>query len=443
MDFHPKPIVKNDDTWAVMFLVDAPTQGTIGVYFSDLNFFRSHEHVLNIEVVTRLDTESGHLGKQSVHKQRVNVLSASAVTALCRQLAENYLNYNPNKIPYGLIIGQAIMALDRAVKAEPKTTKLMEIEPLGKRGDYLLGQFLADRAPNLLFGDAGGGKSYFCIRLALSVALGVPFLGFEPTKSLKVMYLDYEDDGTEFRTRGDELLSGITPPIVTDDIGLYYRHEVFPLTDIKNELRQEIREKGIGLLIVDSVGRACGSELERAEVANTYWNDLAYLGITTLTIAHVAKGSVSDKDGETNLKGQKTAFGSTFFGAGARNAWNYVFQEDGDDGIVRVCLYHRKTNRSRKSKPIPMEVDFRNLEAGGMVTLTMGSRDDWEEAQGCKDRIMGMFSEGFSSLQRGQIDDRLKPGFSEEAIKKCLHRLKRQNRLKQADDKGPYFLASP
>ena len=439
MEFHHFPIQQVGEEWTILFLIDEVGEGNISIRFSELEFFKSHEHNVLITIsvqVGYINQEQKKIpGRSYTHRQRINILSASAVNGLSKQMADNYLNYNPNKIPFNIILNQSISALEDAFSKVSKTVSVSEIERRGERPDDLLGPLLAAGAGNLLFGDGGGAKSYFCLRTAISLVSGLPFLGFQPPKKTSVMYLDYEDDQWEFSTRTDELCSGMSPMPQEEDIrNIHYRKETVNLHDAIGSIRADIKRLDIGLLIIDSVGRACGAELENAEVANRYWNDINSLGITTLSIAHVAKGGVMNSDGETNLRGQKSAFGSVFFGNGARSAWNYVFMEE-ESPIVRACLYHRKSNRGRKYGMLPIEVDFRKENS---VTVTHGNKDDWEEAMPLGKRVIKFLSTGMKTR------DQLNTEFADApkgSLRSALHRMVKAGQIEVlGGEKGDYFL---
>ena len=366
---------------------------------------------------------------------RININSLSARRDMASELDRSF----GKEYPWSLLLAGCSPLLKTYVTNRSQSKSVWDIEPRGERPENLLEPLLADKATNLLFGMGGGGKTYLCARLAISVASGIPLLGFMPSRKTSVLFLDYEDVEDEFRARIDELASGIQPsPNFADLAKIRYRNAGgIPIHDLIPRLKEEILQEEIGLLIVDSVGSACGSELERAESATGYWNDLNSLCVTTLSIAHVAKGGAENSDGEVNMKGQRAAFGSVFFHNGARNTWNLVAREE-DSSILKTCLYHRKSNRGRKYGLIPVETDFSQLETKNIVTVTRGSESDWEEALPISKRIQKFLSGGLRSREdiNREFED-----VPKGTLRSALSRLVREKRVVNfGGEKGDYRL---
>ncbi len=366
---------------------------------------------------------------------RININSMSARRELAGELGRAF----GQETPWSLMLANAAPVLKRYAIDRSVSKTVWEIEPRGEKPENLLGSLLADKATNLLFGMGGGGKTYLCARIAIALASKGAFLDFMASKQTSVLFLDYEDVGEEFRARIEELASGIQPSPDPDTLArIRYRNAGgVPIHDLLPQLKEEILRNDIGLLIIDSVGSACGNELEKAESATGYWNDLNSLGITTLSIAHVAKGGTENADGGINEKGQRSAFGSVFFHNGARNTWNLVAQ-DGEDDVLRVCLYHRKSNRGRKSGMVPVEIDFSQLEGKNTVTITKGREADWEEAKPLTARILYFLKQGKKT--RVEIEEEFE-GFNKSTVKSSLGRLKRQGKIVLlGGQKGEYEL---
>lgn len=87
-----------------------------------------------------------------------------------------------------------------------KQLQEMEIPPLQYVVDGLLPEGLA-----LLIAPPKYGKSWFALQLCVSVARGVPFLGFQ-TAPGTVLYLALEDNERRLKDRQEAFLSGSTAP---------------------------------------------------------------------------------------------------------------------------------------------------------------------------------------------------------------------------------------
>src|SRR3972149_767088 len=116
---------------------------------------------------------------------------------------------------------------------------------------------------------------------------------------------------------------------------------------------KRIRQYGIGLVIVDSIGLAVAGAPEKSEIAIPYMDALARLGVPTLSIAHVTK---AEED--------KFPFGSIYFHNSARNTWNVKRGQEQDEEANHMGLFHRKSNDDRKSSPWGLRITF---EDGGNI----------------------------------------------------------------------------
>ena len=103
----------------------------------------------------------------------------------------------------------------------------------------------------------------------------------------------------------------------------------------------------IGLVVVDSVGLACGGEPEKAESIIRYFAALRSLRIASLSVDHVAKNG----DGST-------PFGSVYKINLARNVWEVRASRPDDDEKLNIGLYHRKVNQGKLRTAIGVEVLF-------------------------------------------------------------------------------------
>jgi hypothetical protein len=88
-------------------------------------------------------------------------------------------------------------------------------------------------------------------------------------------------------------------------------------------------------------------ELERAETAIRFFNALRSLRVASLILAHVAKNSE-----------EKTIYGSVFFSNFARSAWEMKKAQEAGEHIIRVGLYHRKTNLGPLQQPLGFKLHF-------------------------------------------------------------------------------------
>lgn len=195
------------------------------------------------------------------------------------------------------------------------------------------GLTLPRRHPSILFGDGGAAKSY----------LGLYVLGCLANEGVRVALFDWELAGEDHRTRLEQLFGGLMPQIE-------YARCDRPLVSEVDRLRRIVREKGVEFAMFDSVAFACDGPPEAAEIAGRYFRATRQLGaIGSLHIAHVSKAEGADKK----------PFGSAFWHNGARSTWfAKLAEDDPQDDVIQVGLFHRKTNLGAKQRSIGFELAF-------------------------------------------------------------------------------------
>ena len=195
-----------------------------------------------------------------LHRGRVNLLGSGSRRTFLSGLSSRINGFH-NDIDFGAILEQiAAKSVDRYREGEP-TVDLREVES-DRRPPFILRPFVERSGASLIFADGGSGKSIFAMAIAVSVASGVAVVGEPSGEPQPVLYLDWESDQyahTE-RLRAICAASGIpVPPI-------HYRRQVSSLSESVNTIRKEVATKGVGLVIVDSLGAARGDEPESAAV---------------------------------------------------------------------------------------------------------------------------------------------------------------------------------
>ena len=277
-----------------------------------------------------------------LHQAQFNFVSSTT-----RERLEKYLSGKFNEFSWYLILEQLCMIVLRWVREGESVVEIdtsQEIAP----PKYLLYPLLPLNQPTIVFGDSGVGKSELALIIATCIRL--PYtdntLGLEiGEESGEVLYLDYETDDSDIGWRLKCLQRGFELP----DFSIRYRYCALPVADDVERIQQIISEVKAKLIIVDSLGMACGGDLNAADVALRFFNAIRSLKTTTLIVAHTSK--------DPNMKA-KTIFGSAFFKAAARSVWECRnAQETGEDEI-NVALFHRKANISRLHPPMGFKFLF-------------------------------------------------------------------------------------
>lgn len=333
-----RPVVDHLAFDALRVRIPTP-RGTAAFTFTEME---KSARSLDAELEFRIE------GKGEPFTQRLNLLSGSQRTELRRDLDSVYGKGDGKDGGWTAVINTAITLARTAFLGQDVSQRLSEIEdPTGDA--FLVETMLPDGEATILFGDGSAGKTYVALRLGIAVALGEPFNGMAARQGA-VLFVDFENHATRFKMRVKRLLAGLgytTPP----DIPLYYwPAHGRPLVDQADALRRKVAKDGVRLIIVDSAGPACGGKPEDAEIALRYFTaGLARtgVGVTTLTIAHIPKGSDPDKP-----------FGSVFWHNQPRRTWFAKRVQEEESDQIDIGLTCKKVNDGRLPRPFGLRVSF-------------------------------------------------------------------------------------
>jgi hypothetical protein len=210
---------------------------------------------------------------------------------------------------------------------------------------------LGGAVPTSLFGEGGSGKSWVALAIAVSVASGRSAVARieAPARRVPVLWLDFENDERELRSRVARLTDGA--PLE----GLHYLRGSGALAKQVDAIAELITDLGVGLLVVDSItGATGGAPLNDDATATSLHGALRQLGIPTLLIAHTAKNS---KTGGI--------FGAVAFRDLSRLVWSV---EKSDEASNYILLKDTKRNGTAKSDDLVLHIDFAPGE--GLVRLS-------------------------------------------------------------------------
>lgn len=307
----------------------------------------------------------------------INVMSASAREGLRRQLEQMH----PDQ-PWTPLLNAAVSRLCAAFFDADASLDMALVEPRSLEQRYRVGTILPEGQPTIFFGDGSTDKTYMALVLALSVATGDELLGF-PVIFDRVLVIDYETDAQSHRFRYDRLLPGF---------GLHWQERLIdywpakgrPFVDIADAVRRKVEKDHIGTLIIDSAGYACGGDPSDPEITLAYFNALASIGKTSLTLAHVPKDSDQDKP-----------YGSVYWSNSARKTWNFKRIQDEGEDVIHIGMFNRKSNDGRRDKPLGFRLEF-DGDSGPVTVKREDVRDVPELNKGLplKQRILHLLGQG-------------------------------------------------
>jgi AAA domain len=151
-------------------------------------------------------------------------------------------------------IAVGVIALTPASKPKRRSSLThAQLKELVKNapGDLVAG-LIPERSVNILVGDSGLGKTPLLGQLAITVAAGISFLGYE-TRRAVVLYVDYENGSMPFDSMLDTLVEFLALTGTPDTFR--YLHQPNSVNEVVSEIRAartEFPELPI-LVIVDSM----------------------------------------------------------------------------------------------------------------------------------------------------------------------------------------------
>ncbi len=298
-----------------------------------------------IKVLTRVPPNRGCL-----EWGKVNLSAMTTRATLAKALHE--------RLPFdwqGALLQVAYKAVEMRRQGEP-SVNLAEVQPRATR--WLLFPYIEYGGPTVLFADGGTGKSVLALMMAYSVATGEPLLGKPMAPPCNVLYLDWETDA---QTHAERLKAIHTSYAFGEDCPhIRYKRMTGSLAESASQIRAEIHQWKIGLVVVDSLSLASGggASLEESATATSFFEAARSLDTCMLAITHVSKAVANNNMGQSQ---RATPFGSVFYRNTARVAW-YVesVQEEGAD-VTILRFEHMKSNNGRYQRQHGYRLEFHNV----------------------------------------------------------------------------------
>ena len=311
----------------------------LGEHYVIAQVRRLKEHTEG-KVTARLDIISTFpVGPKYLYQGIFNFLAPRSQSTLINTLVDR-LPVIERKTWESLVIGMCHKVLQ--VLEEGNPTSLIKRELGDHRITWIINPLIPTSDPVVFFGKPGSGKSYLAQTIGLLLSLGDKQSIFQLDAAQKVLYLDWETSQTEISRRLSVLSKGMGVELPE----LYYRRCARSLEADVERIRSVILEKEITFLILDSLGPACGADLNAPEPAISFFNALRSLNLPAIITAH------SPKNAE-----QASIYGSVFFEALARTIYEVVGYHDEGESLY-VALYHRKSNLGKLQSPMAFRFQF-------------------------------------------------------------------------------------
>ena len=251
------------------------------------------------------------------------------------------------------------LALRIGIKSQEDTAEFINLGTEERPTDteqWLIPDFIPKGEPTLFYADSGTGKSMVALTLAMSVSTGMPLLdGIEaPTEPGSVLYLDWETNKQAMMKRMDRVINGLNSKASADrqlepeDFDVQYVRCTSSLDSMASKIQAWVTKNACALIVIDSALFAVGStgDANDSSTATAFMELVRSFGCTALIVSHVSKAN------------PKEAIGSTFWKAGARNAWLLEKEQEMGTKYTDVALKHKKSNDSELFNPIGLRMSF-------------------------------------------------------------------------------------
>lgn len=252
------------------------------------------------------------------------------------------------EIKWGALINQAfdiIIDLHReGTPAEVQTDFTTDDTPR----KFFVHPFIIQGTSNLIYADAGSGKSMFALLTCALVDRGLSRAGISASEG-RVLYLDWEEEKSIFRNRLHSILKGLGVEN-SDQSRIMWKRMDRSLVDEIHFIQALVADNFITYIVLDSLsGAVDGSAVDDLVISN-YFKCLRTLGekVTTLTIDH------TNKKGE--LYGNNAKFAHTRMMYELKKIESYK-NADGQS-VADIALYHRKVNDMGQSSAKGFEITF-------------------------------------------------------------------------------------
>mgnify|MGYP005812707597 CR=1 FL=1 len=386
-------------------LYEFEISGRYGIYYIDWPNLRirgkverirehtDHEVKGEVMITSERPESAGHL-----RQGRLNLTSPASRRTLAASLARREAF-----VDWDMVLEQLCVSVLREFRAGIPESLLDGNAGVEEGPRYLIDPMLVQDEVNIIYGKGSSGKSYFAQYLSVLVDAGLSAGGLcvEPSK---VLYLDWETTRREINSRVSYLRRGLG---IEGVCGIWYKRMTAALHTDLETVKDLVVQKGISLVVVDSLASALGGEPESAAVCLNMFNALRELEVTSLCIHHVNKQTTAPKEAQL--------FGSNYIYNSARNLFQLHADIVPQSRAMTIGVYHVKMNNG------PMIADMGYELAFGEGTVTLERRDvkdnpELEQHQRNVDRLDNALRDG--PLTVGDLVDKL--GKSESQIRNLL-----------------------
>ena len=365
-----------------------------------LERLREHHDSITSEVWVEQGTKREHL----LGGIRFNLVSTTGRAGVAK-----FLLSRRNGLDWGGMIEQVCVYTLKKFREQEQPGKLGYF-PKDNELKFLLAPVIPTGVSTLLFGYGGMAKTTIALAWGLLVQLGEARLGLKPEKS-PVLLLDWETH--------QDIANGVLMALhaglkLEGGADFIYRRCRRPLLEFVEDVKADVDREGIGLIILDSMGKACGSEKELKENALPTMSALEWLGKTNLIVSHRPKGFEGKERG---------TYGSVYIENDVRQAFRVEAQAQPGENMLNVALYHTKHNLMSLLNPIGYSITWDKVQGTFIKTKDVAEMEAFRPHLSAKDQITQELKET-PKMTVAELAEAT--GLKENTISKALEREKKR-----------------
>ena len=223
---------------------------------------------------------------------------------------------------------------------------------------WLLKDFVIDRGPTMFIGAPGTTKSALTLGIGTALTSGDSrVVRAEPLRTGPVLMADWELDAGIHRHRLGGMLRWLDlPPTAADD--LHYKRMQGPLRSAADSMAKYIEKEGIIAVIIDSVGKARGTDPNDPLGAIDIFSSLDLLGVPGILVDHAGRQQTRSK--------RKDGMGAIYNDAYVRMAWTMEAVEMTDRTGVIATNWKNSFGRKRGTRTWAVVFEGNDMEISKM-----------------------------------------------------------------------------
>lgn len=281
------------------------------------------------------------LARALSRNRRVNLYAPRSLDEFAKHVEQRF----PEPRAFRELLGAAVDLAIEAHRAGEPAVLLREVPAPESSGALLPHVLDGPGVGTFHFGMGGVGKGLEALAAAAAIEDGrADILGIAPRAKRHVGWLNFENDAWEPRERL-EMLTGRDemPEIVHVEC-------VGAIWDQLDRLKRIIRDERLQIVVIDSVGMACGGlPPETSEAALRFNTAFRELHVPGVLLGHQTRNGERSDD---------YPFGSIFWHNAARATW--LVKREGMPGSssFSLALINKKSNRGPFVPPLAFDVSF-------------------------------------------------------------------------------------